>query len=59
MSDRVFEYRVQVYSAGRWLVLGTIRRPGPLLAAWKGAQLGVWPSLVARSSSPGVRKPPS
>lgn len=58
MTKRVYEYRVVIYSGGRWVTLGTIRRPGALMAAWKGAKLGVWPSVVTRVSSPGVQKKP-
>lgn len=51
-SKRVMEYRIEAYSNGRWVTLGTIRRPGPLLAAWKGAQLGAWPGFVKRVPPP-------
>lgn len=44
----VSTYRVEVYTNGKWILLGYVRRPGPLLAAWKGAQLGSFPAHVRR-----------
>lgn len=55
MAKQVYTYRVEAYSNGRWVTLGNIRRPGPLLAAWKGAGLGVWPSIVRRVPPPQVQ----
>lgn len=49
MTKQVFTYRVEVYSNGKWVTLGTIRRPGALLAAWRGAGLGAWPAHVKRT----------
>jgi hypothetical protein len=48
MARVVHTYRVEVYSNGKWILLGRIRRPGPLLPAWKGAHLGIWSGHVRR-----------
>lgn len=47
-STPVYEYRIEVYSGGKWVTLGQVRRPGALLAAWTGAGLGRWPAHVTR-----------
>lgn len=48
MRTRVHTYRVEVYSNDRWILLGKIRRFGPLLPPWRGSRLGTWPGHVTR-----------
>lgn len=43
---KLYTYRVDVYSGGRWVVVGTIKRHHQLKAAWAGAAPGNLPGAV-------------